>query len=213
MASGYQPIRLIVVDNGSDEGSCERVEQWLAGLDRSVVTLDYEIDRCDDLYMRRLVAGTPGAEDAELVLIRSAVNRGYSAGMNLGLAYREACRPAPYFWLLNNDVLVGAGALQELVRTCQSDPSIGVCGTLQMRVDERGAPTRRPIPGGFGYLPWLGIDWSIRRANPTSTDAAYVQRHMFGVPGAAVFGTQALLRSIGKLNEESFIYYEEQDLA
>src|SRR5688572_18099265 len=90
-----RPARIIVIDNGSTDGSIEQVE---AGF-------------------------------AEVQVVRSGRNLGYTGGNNLGikLALEQG---ADYCWLLNDDVLVAADALELLLAEAAERPQAGLFGPL-----------------------------------------------------------------------------------
>jgi GT2 family glycosyltransferase len=132
--------------------------------------------------------------------------------MNLGLAYVRAMRPGDYFMLLNNDVLVRPGTLEALVERCEADPSIGLCGPTQLLHDNLGNLTAT-VPCGFRYHPVIGFPSRIAFDTSSERCPAAVEQRMYGVLGGAVFGTATYLQTTGLLNEDSFIYYEEEEMA
>lgn len=97
----FPEFRVIVVDNGSDNDSTGRIEQWILG-QRGTVRID---------------------------LIRSRENLGFSGGNNLGIR-RALDEGAEFVWLLNNDTTIDKDALAALVRVALEDESIGAVGSL-----------------------------------------------------------------------------------
>ncbi len=57
-------------------------------------------------------------------VLENGANLGYARGFNAGLVF-AAARGAEYFLVMNNDTVIEAAALQELVRTAQSRPRSG----------------------------------------------------------------------------------------
>ncbi len=86
----------IVVDNDSNDGSGHEIETAIAenGWDR---------------WAR---------------LVRSALNGGFSAGNNLGMAAQEAT----YYLLLNSDARVLPGVIDSLIDAMERDPRVGLAG-------------------------------------------------------------------------------------
>lgn len=95
-----QPIELILVDNGSTDGS--------------------------EAYFRSIV----GAK-----VIRNEVNVGVAAGWNQGIALATG----DYVLILNNDTLVPAGCIENMVRCAEQHPPIGM---VVPRCNEVGGPQR-----------------------------------------------------------------------
>ncbi len=92
------PYEVVVVDNGSGDGSLD----WLRRLSATL-------------------AASPPA--APVRILASKRNLGFAAGNNL--AIRESC--APFVATLNNDAWPEPGWLAALVAAAESDPSIGSC--------------------------------------------------------------------------------------
>ncbi len=86
------PIRLILIDNGSEAPTRG--------------------------YLREFAAHSP----VPVQLVHNAENRGFIQAVNQGI---RASR-APWVCLLNNDTVVTAGWLEEMIRVGESDPRIGL---------------------------------------------------------------------------------------
>lgn len=205
---------VVLVDNGSDDDSQARIRQWLAG----------EIDALPDRNLRpgALVRNCPDRphfavlqpdepwpdhldESGAVALVPAGENRGYAAGVNVGL--RLAARLAPdYFWLLNNDTVVSPGALRSLVAAMV--PETLVAGGLALqaetgRIQALGARFLRPIGKhlhrGEGLAP-----------NRRTLDELASGRFDY-VPGASMLVRRELVERAGEMNEEYFLYCEEID--
>ena len=74
----------------------------------------------------RYLQALPGAAPLETDVIRHPTNLGIAAALNSGL---RASR-APWICLLNNDVLVTEGWLEELLAVAQADPAIGLVNPM-----------------------------------------------------------------------------------
>ena len=98
----WQPLQVIVVDNGSADDSVAQIRSFIAD-----------------------AAGTA----TQLSLIESSTNLGYAKGANLGV--REAVkRGAEFVWLLNNDTECPPDTLEKLVSAAHQQPDAGIIGTV-----------------------------------------------------------------------------------
>ena len=137
---------------------------------------------------------------AELVLLAS--NRGFSAGMNAGIAAALEQDPAAeYVWVLNNDTLVQRETLSRMIRIADRDPTIGIVGSLLIDADGSG---RVQALGGGRIGRWLGTTSTFVR--PTTRSCDYLT-------GASLLLRRALLLEIGWFDERYFFYYEDADLS
>jgi GT2 family glycosyltransferase len=160
--------RVIVVDNGSTDGSPDRIR-----------------------------AEAPWAQ-----LVQLPSNRGFSCGMNAGIAaaLREASL-VDYVWILNNDTLVEPSTLSCMVALGDSDARIGVVGCRLVNADGSG---RIQAMGGGGINRWLGT---------TSTDLEPSPRACDHLVGASLIVRTTLLGQVGGFDERYFFYLEDTDLS
>ncbi len=112
-----EPYELIVVDNGSTDGTAEYLKsvgsrQWAVG----------ERNR-----------------PVRMTVIANAENRGFPAAANQGI--RAAT--GQQILLLNNDTLVTAGWLGRMLKGLESDPTLGMVGPVSNFVS---GPQNVPVP-------------------------------------------------------------------
>ena len=92
----YDNHEIIVVDNASTDGSFEAIRDFVERFKPS---------------------------DVRVRVVRSDRNRGYSGGMNLGWTARDP--QSKYVVFLNNDLIVEAFSLREIVEFMESDVNVG----------------------------------------------------------------------------------------
>jgi GT2 family glycosyltransferase len=214
---------VIVCDNGSDDGSLERLQEWADGkLDVPI----RELPGVEERPARRPIAWREiGRMEAEaegvaredaaverLVFIRNGANLGYAAGCNVGLRYVLRRTRLDAVWLLNNDTVVTSGSLDALIRETRRDPRIGICGSLVACHDE---PGHVQAHAGGTYNRWLALPRMVGAGRPVRAplDAAEVRRRLHYVTGASMFVTRRFLEDVGLMAEDYFLYFEELDWA
>lgn len=100
-----EPFELIVVDNGSTDGTIEYLETEVGG------GRTEDGDRKADIRVR---------------IIKNRENLGFAAGNNQGMAAARG----NYIHLMNNDIVVTPGWLDRMVSCAERDPKIGIVGPM-----------------------------------------------------------------------------------
>lgn len=211
-----QPLRVVVVDNASGDGSLDRIEAWARG-EQPAVPADSAMVRFSvppapkPIPYRRLAAGKSGG-DEWLTLIDSGSNLGFAGGNNVGLRHFAADPAIAWFWLLNNDTVVDAEAPAALVAQMAATPDIGMCGTV-VRYYHRPDTVQALCGSRFNLL--TGTSRSIGSGQPATAkfDAAQVARDTDFVLGASLAVSRAFLETVGPMEEGYFLYFEEIDWA
>jgi GT2 family glycosyltransferase len=157
------------------------------------------------------------AAEPRLEVVRSAVNRGFAAGCNLGLA--QAREPIVLF--LNPDCILAPGAVAALAAAIRSEPRVGMVGGLLTDVAgrEQGG-SRRAVPTpwrsfvrAFGLSrfanrwPRLFTDYDLHR-QPLPTAPTAVE----AVSGACTMVTRDAIDEVGGWDEGYFLHCEDLDL-
>jgi len=210
----------IVCDNGSSDDSLRRIEEWSKG-DQQVLPGSAEMEPYTHPPVAKpipfifLEASQVGelrwaARHERLILIRSEENLGFAGGNNLGLRHVLCRNDERYVWLLNNDTVVDPNALGQLIKRMEEDSRIGICGS---KLCFYSAPGLIQACGGSSYSPLTGRNRHIGVGEPASAkgDRQAVERRIGYVVGASLFVSKDFLLSIGLMNEDYFLYYEELD--
>ncbi|RLC67382.1 MAG: glycosyltransferase family 2 protein [Chloroflexi bacterium] len=167
----YPNYGVIVVDNGSTDGSVEAVQEAFPSLQ----------------------------------LLTNAENLGFAGGNNVGIRY-ALDGEADYVFLLNNDTVVDAALLDELVAAAEADPQIGLVGPKIYYYDQ---PDRLWYAGAREQ--WLrripatvGLDELDQGQYDQVRETAFVY-------GTAMLIRRQALEGIGLFDERFFAYHEDAD--
>jgi len=133
-------------------------------------------------------------------LIASGSNGGFSAGNNIGIRVALE-RGADFIWLLNNDALPDAGALRALIRRAALQPRAGAIGSVLSYAHD---PSQIQAWGGGRVNIWIG------RAVHAKT--AMRDDWFDYLTAASVLLRSSVLKRVGLLDEDFFLYWEDTDL-
>jgi GT2 family glycosyltransferase len=208
------PRYLVLVDNGSTDGSIDAVCIWLEGHPRLRAHRTHGA-RPDGGASREFEIHDPmDASDAEEVrhhgtfaIVENGENRGFSAGNNIGIRFLLE-RGVPLIMLLNNDTIVGPGALSDLVRTLEKRPATQ-CLVPQIRFWE----AKDRIWNCGGEWTWLG---TIRYRHAGQSGHLLDARSPFPVTfvtGCALILRAEWLEANGLLCERFFFGEEDVELS
>ena len=210
------PMRVVVVDNGSGDGSADRIAAWAAG-DYAPLAASAELAPLSTpgvvkpLALRRLgvnAVGTSGLD--RLVLIESPDNLGFAGGNNLGLRHLLADPAIQGFWLLNNDTVVTRDAPGALLARLLTTPRMGMCGTI---VRHYWAPDLVQALNGYSFNLFTGTGKALGGNGPftQSYDPQSVADATEFVLGASLCVSREFLSTVGLMAEDYFLYFEEVD--
>ncbi len=201
LRSGAEDLRIVVWDNGSTDGSVERLVEWASGQRPPDPRLPQAL--------RALVSPpvpkplpvsviTPDTATAEhpLVVIRGRDNLGYAGGNNAAMRWALAQADCAYLWLLNNDIVVATDAHAAMQAAARQDLHDRPVGTWVYYMDE---PDRLQACGGQ------------RLGHPPLVSPRYVD-HPAAIDylvGASIFLSRARASQLGWLNEDYFLNAED----
>ena len=204
LALRYERFRVILVENGSGDGSLDLLRSWAE--DRA---------GADPGFFELVDSGSCVArQDSWLTLIASGSNLGFAGGNNLGIR-RALCDPeAAFIWLLNNDTLPEPDSLSALADAAMRDPAIGICGSTLVYHQPAGIVQAY----GFGRLfPFSMQTIHIGAFAPFDRsalpDGLELREYPHYVVGASMLLSRRCLETVGLLWEGYFLYFEEVDLA
>ncbi len=157
-----EPIRLILIDNGSEEPTRRSLDQFRAG------------------------------HPEKVRLIRNEINQGYIKGVNQGIRAAQA----PWVCLLNNDTIVTAGWLTEMLKVASADARIGLVN-----------PTSNSLGFKLGETPLEDYAQNLKKALGQTAELSTAL-------GFCLLARRSLFDRIGLLDESFGMgYFEDDDLS
>ena len=180
------------------------------------------LDRGGSLSLDVVVANNQSTDDTRELVERefpafrvvTCENHGFAHANNRGLMTTNA----RYALFLNPDTEILDGTLEELVRTLDERPEVGLAGVRQVTADGELFPTIRRFPSALRVLgetfgserwgrsfPWLG-ERELRMERYDREIACD------WTSGSFMLARREALESAGYMDERSFIYSEEPDL-
>jgi GT2 family glycosyltransferase len=171
-AIDYPNFNVMVVDNGSEDGSVNAISQHFPGLE----------------------------------IVETGENLGFAEGNNVGMRIALE-RGADYVFLLNNDTIVHASLLRQLIDAAERCPEGAVFGA---KIYFHSEPER---------VWYAGVVWDPRimdfRHVEDDASSRPDSRGVVATPyvcGCAFLARSSMLRKVGLLDPKFFLMFEETDL-
>ncbi len=135
----YPNYDVIVVDNGSDNESVEKIKEYAEGkspiisnfFEYSKQNMLADITKClqEEIKGKRRTEKSKSwvSSTKNLILIKNDINCGFAEGSNIGIQWAIE-RGYDYILLLNNDTTVEPNILSSLLHAAEINPNAGMVG-------------------------------------------------------------------------------------
>lgn len=201
LAKPQLDYEIIVVDNNSNDGCLAMVESM------------FKPEVVNDPTQPRLPL-PPSLIIPKIVTIAAKSNDGFAVGNNLGIAAAQG----KYVMILNPDIAVVPGAIEEMKKYLDDHADVGMLGPKLINPDGsvqyscRRFPNfltplfRRTILGNLKMArKWVGSYLMQDFNHKTSRDVDWLF-------GACLFVRKSVLDQVGSFDEHFFMYFEDLDL-
>lgn len=207
LASSGVRLRVVVVDNGSGDGTPVLIRDWAAGrlAYAPAPDLPFALTACAKPVA---LDGTPGPHHS-VTLIEAGVNGGFAAGVNIGLAHLAADAEVNRFWILNPDCVTPPGTARAFATQPAPAGGFALMGGRCLYLDP---PPRIQIDGGT-INKRTGVTGNLNLgADPAQTPPPEAAAMDF-ITGASMVASRRFYTAAGPMPEDYFLYYEEADWA
>ncbi|MEI8144708.1 MAG: glycosyltransferase family 2 protein [Alphaproteobacteria bacterium] len=219
----HEDARIIVCDNGSDQGSVKAILDWAHGAREARRTgpiwarLPLERRREPSIAVIGMneIDRAP-AGDPFITVITIGTNLGFAGGNNVGIRHAQARCSFRLLWLLNNDTVVAPGAAAAFLARYyegggEGHRALGLCAGELRFYDTPDAI--QALGGGFNPQTLVTRHLSAHTAVSNVPDRTVIEEALAYPIGANMVVSSAFLEAVGLMEEGYFLFYEELDWA
>lgn len=204
-AMEYQHYKVVICDNCSPDNSYVTIKNGILGSDYKF----YNDVSLVELTKETSLSYMASEKNNEIYIIQTGDNLGFSGGNNVGIKFSIRQKDCDYVWVLNNDTLVEKNALSMAIPFVERNQNIGICGSKIVYMND---PNIVQSIGGV-YNKFLMTTKNIGNGlnvNDLIDKATYAEIDY--VIGASMIFPSKVIRDVGLLCEDYFLYYEEIDI-
>jgi len=211
----YPNYNVIVVDNGSEDDSINMIRKYVKGEisvksdffefnkdNKPIQMFEYENNEYDS-FINHEDEFENISSNKKLILIKNDYDSGFSVGNNIGINFAQEHLNIEYIMLLSNDIIIAEDSLDKLITFASSDQKIGIVGPRVLYYDnpERTAYLGRKVNL---YTATTSDIYDEKESYSSTVEVDYVV-------GCGLLIKKSVIESIGTLNPNYFLYYEDVD--
>jgi GT2 family glycosyltransferase len=147
-------------------------------------------------------------------LVSSPLNGGFAYGNNLGIREAFSTNKNSYIYLVNPDTQLRPGAIDSLVTFLETHPAVGIAGSSFENIDGSEWPISFNFPSILGELTGgleIGLVSAVLRKWVVARTMSPHEQAVDWICGASMMVRPAVFGSIGGMDENYFLYFEETD--
>lgn len=216
----YPNYDVVVVDNGSDDDSIEKIEGYCQGkIEVKSKYFDYDhTNKPLKIIMNDIDSSKTFIENGtniylspnrKLILLQNKENYGFTKGNNIGIRYANKFLDPKYVLLLNNDTVVDKDFLNILIDSGEKNKNIGFLGPKIYFYDFKGQKN---------IIQYAGSKQNLWLFNPKIIGIFEVDHGQYDqvknfdyVHGSCLLAKVDMITEIGLLDEDFFSYREENE--
>lgn len=211
-------FEIIVVDNASTDDTLEKIRDCFAPLHSArndqLNSVIARIRPLAETKQSTVNGGLPRSPaDAgslamtNIKLIPQKTNTGFTGGNNIGLQY-AIDNGFDYAYMLNQDTVVEPNFIQEAIQVAEGDDKIAAVQSLLLLYDKKDT-----VNSMGNYIHYLGFAYAGGNGQKAiSYKLQATSREITYPSGAGVLLRLSVLKKIGLLHPELFMYHEDVEL-
>lgn len=209
-------VAIVIVDFNSGKETHECLES-LSNLRTKDITISTIV--VDNASKAPLVL-TREEKNQKITLITNTKNLGFTGGYNTGISYALS-HGADFVMLINNDTFVDKNLVEELVVTCQKNPTCGIAVPKIYFAKGHEFHRERYTVSEIGRVLWYAggdMDWAnvfSRHRGVDEVDHGQYdnEKKVEFATGCCMMLPSIVLKKVGMFNTAYFLYFEDADLS